>query len=125
MLEVGAGCGVSGLIAARFAAKVRPYPRAHGRSQLLELSLGLTRGRNVGTGGAHRQERRSGGYVEPEHRAELSPRYRRTRDHTVETINRTHGVSVADKAEGMVMKWVDDLPALKEKYPPFETIIGT
>jgi hypothetical protein len=25
----------------------------------------------------------------------------------------------------MVMKWVDDLPALKEKCPPFETIIGT
>jgi hypothetical protein len=25
----------------------------------------------------------------------------------------------------MVMKWVDDVPALKQKYPPFETIIGT
>lgn len=23
------------------------------------------------------------------------------------------------------MKWVDDVPALKQKYPPFETIIGT
>ena len=34
-------------------------------------------------------------------------------------------MSVADKAKGMVMKWVDDLPALKEKYPTFETIIGT
>ncbi len=34
-------------------------------------------------------------------------------------------VSVADNVEGMVMKWVDDVPALKEKYPTFETIIGT
>jgi hypothetical protein len=31
----------------------------------------------------------------------------------------------ADKAEGLVMKWVDDVPAVKEKYPPFEVIIGT
>lgn len=32
--------------------------------------------------------------------------------------------SGADKAEGVVMKWVDDISDFKQRYPPFEVIIG-
>lgn len=75
VLEVGAGCGVSGLIAARFAAKVVLTDRNEEVMDMLNQNIELN--------------------------------------------------SLQDKAEGMVMKWVDDVPALKQKYPPFETIIGS
>jgi len=75
VLEVGAGCGVSGLIAAHFATQVVLSDRNEDVVKMINQNIKLN--------------------------------------------------SLQDKAEGVVMKWVDDISDFKQRYPPFEVIIGS